>query len=459
MLTAAGLAVRLAIPRGIDVDEATSIHEAGLRLGTLIQTLAHADQRPPLHPLLLWAVRHIFGSGDLVLRAPSIAAGTMLVPIGYLLGAEVFDRRTGLMTGLLAALAPILVWYGQEAREYALEALFCGLVVLGCVRAIQRGRRRDWALHALAAVLAVWSHWFAICVVLATEVVLLAELARRRRMGESVRAWAIAWGVSSAVLAVELVPLAVLAIDQARYSGAYAGVVPGGHGLSFYTTVTNVSYALFGLHPDAVSRVLSAVWPLAMLASLVALGRGVNRRAAVLLACSAGPVLVLFGVGWIAPDAFDARYFVAFLTPALVLVARLATAWPRTGGARLAVAAALAVLSAGALADQQLDHRNPRRYDFRGALAKMDGQLGPRDVLLYEPPDLRYVLEHYRTRVTARPLRDPLPRPDRPGRVVVLVASSMGSQHIVDQRLGALRATRPAGAVERRPGVTTWMFR
>jgi len=465
LLLLAAVAIRLAIPRGIWLDEAISIHQAHLSLPALIQDLAHTDRHPPLHHIVLWLVHRLAGDGDLAMRVPSIAAGAALVPVVYRLGSELFDRRTGLVAALLATVSPILVWYSQEARGYALEALFATLAVLGCVRAIQRGRRRDWALHAVASALAVWTHWFALFVVLATEALLLSELVRRRRLRDPLRAWVTGWGLSTLALVGQLVPLGVLAAAQVQAtgtSGGYAGAASsGGDGVSFYTTVANVSWALFGFHPDDVTRALSAIWPLLMLAALVVMGRGASRRAAVLLACALAPVVALLVLGVASPDVFDVRYFVAAVPAALVLFARLATSWPRTGASRLVVAGALALVLGVGLADQQLNPDNPRRYDFREALARTQAQMGPRDVLLYEPPELRFVLDHYAPDVVARPLDGRLPsREQAPG--LVVLASFLDQERykaVVDRQVGALRATRAEGPPGDLPGVTLRKFR
>jgi uncharacterized membrane protein len=135
------------------------------------------------------------------MRAPSIVAGVLLIAAVYWLGVEVYDRRTGLVAALLATLAPILVWYSQEARGYELEALFCTVAVVGCVRVIKRGSGWDWALHTVAAALAVWTHWFAIFVVLTTELVFLWDLRRRwRAPGQSAGGYVLRWMLATAAL-------------------------------------------------------------------------------------------------------------------------------------------------------------------------------------------------------------------------------------------------------------------
>lgn len=461
----AAVAIRLAIPRGLWLDEAISVHQANLGLSELIQDLAQGDRHPPLHHVLLWIVMRTIGDGDLAMRIPSIAAGALLVPAVYALAAELFDRRTGLVAALLTVLAPILVWYSQEARGYALEALFATLAVLGCARILQRGRPGDFALHAVAAALAVWTHWFALLIVAATELVLLAELIHRRRLGAPVRAFVRRWTLATAALLCQLVPLGLLAIAQMRATGTgggYAGASSSGEGaVSFYALVSNGAWALFGFHPDAVTEVLSAVWPLLMLATLLLIGRGVSGGAALLLACTAGPVLALLLLGLRSADAFDVRYFVAVVPMLLVLVARAARTWPRSAAGRTLATVAIAAVLAAALVDQQTNPDNPRRYDYREALAQVNARARPGDVLLYQPTELRFVLDRYAPRLTARPLDGRLPTRVEARRLTVLTSflDQPRYKRVADRQLGALRTTRDPAGRDELPGVTVWRFR
>ena len=463
-LMVAGLAIRVAIPRGLWLDEAISVEQAKLGLPELIQDLAHTDRHPPLHHLLLWATARTVGDSDLAMRAPSIVAGVLLIAAVYWLGAEVHDRRTGLVAALLATLAPILVWYSQEARGYELEALFCTVAVVGCVRVIKRGGGWDWALHTLAAALALWTHWFAIFVVLTTELVFLWELRRRWRADrQSARGYVVRWMLATAALIAQFVPLALLASEQARAtgtSGGYAGATVDAGGMSFYTIVSNVAWALFGFHPGAVTRLLSAVWPLFMLAALLLLGRRVGRCSAVLVACSTVPVAALLALAIHTPDVFDVRYFVAAVPPALVLFARLALSWPASAAARAVVVAAMAAILAVALVDQQHNDRNPRRYDFREALARAEQRAGPQGVVLYEPDELRYVIDRYAPTLVARPIGVVAPTRTEARRVVVLGSflEQKRNRRATDRIVGALAATRREGPTDRFPGVRLWTF-
>jgi hypothetical protein len=112
--------------------------------------------------------------------------------------------------------------------------------------------------------------------------------------------------VQPVALACQLGPLAVLFASQLKHNGGLARMAGvSSSGVSFYTTVSNVSWGLFGFHPGMVTGVLSALWPLAMLASLVTIGREASARVWLLLACAIVPALAAFTLGLAVPGAFD----------------------------------------------------------------------------------------------------------------------------------------------------------
>jgi hypothetical protein len=135
--------------------------------------------------------------------------------------------------------------------------------------------------------------------------------------------------------------------------------------------------------------------------------------------------------------------------------------WPRSAVGRTLATAALAAVLAAALVDQQTNPNNPRRYDFREALAQVLAQARRGDVLLYQPPELRFVLDRYAPALTARPLNGRLPTRAEAARVTVLTAFLDQDRYkrVADRQLGALRTTRKRAGHDKLPGVTLLRFR
>src|SRR3954449_6193943 len=111
--------------------------------GHAMDAVGFSESAPPLYYALAWAWTQVTGTGEFGLRSLSALAGVATVPVAYLLAAELRDRRAGVFAAALVAVNPMLLWYSQEARGYALLALLCAASALYFVRALECGGRHD----------------------------------------------------------------------------------------------------------------------------------------------------------------------------------------------------------------------------------------------------------------------------------------------------------------------------
>jgi uncharacterized membrane protein len=399
------LAIRLAIPRGIWLDEAISIHQAHLSLHDLFSNLYYGDRHPPLHHLALWLTIRVFGDGELAVRLPSLIAGTLVIPALYELGRELYDRRTGLIAAGFAAVSPLLVWYSQEVRMYAFVTLFGLLALLTQLRVLRNGTMLNWAAYILATAALLWSHYFGLLLIAVQQLIFIGVLVHRYRSKEPVKPLALGFAYSAAVLVMQLVPLAVFAHNQFQSTGAAAGSPSGTYDpLSFYAVVSNMAWALWGYQPNVTTALLSAMWPLLLLLSLLLLGRGGSRQTLILGAAALAPVVLLLIVSVFDRELFEVRYFLLVVPLLLLLIARLVTGWIRKPSARLLVAGGIGLTLVLGLVNQQTNPGNPRLFDFRGAIQDIKRDAGPNSLVLYEPPDMRYVLEYYAPNLRGQPI-------------------------------------------------------
>ena len=76
-------------------------------------------------------------------RASSALAGTLTLPVVYLIGARMGSRRGGLMAAAVLALAGFHVRYSQEARTYAILTFFVALIVLAVIQLVTQPVTRE----------------------------------------------------------------------------------------------------------------------------------------------------------------------------------------------------------------------------------------------------------------------------------------------------------------------------
>jgi uncharacterized membrane protein len=137
-------------------------------------TAIQGDVHPPLWYFIEWLNVRIFGDSTFALRLPSAILSVIAVLLVWRLALAVgFEHRTAFIAGLLAAVLPASVYYGQDARMYPL--LCC--CVLGAALCAMRGR---WWLFALCCIGAVYAQNLGILYTLSIggAVVVIALLSR-----------------------------------------------------------------------------------------------------------------------------------------------------------------------------------------------------------------------------------------------------------------------------------------
>jgi uncharacterized membrane protein len=351
-------------------DEAQAAHEMQLSFGSLIHTIGAQETSPPLYFVLAWLWAKVFGTGEAGLRSLSALAGTAVVPVTYLCARELVSKRAGLVAALLAALSPFLIWYSQEAREYMLLCLFCGLSLLFFARSLRDPSRRNLAWWAVCSALALLTHFFAGFLV-APEAIWLLVSARTRATAVAV----------SAVVVVEAA-LAPLAISDTSHPLGWLTQFP----LSTRIQQVPVSFAFGTLYRS--SMVNYGLLGAALLAGLlmVLLVAGANRRelrGAGVAAALAGAVLLiplLFALA--GHDFYIARALMPAWIPLAVVVGAACTASrARAAGAALAAVLAVSFVLASIRIGNNAQYQRP---NWRAVASALGTPTGPRAIVVYD---------------------------------------------------------------------------
>ena len=197
--------------QSLDFDEAYTVQIVGGSLGHVFRQVPVTESTPPLYYLLQWAWAQVFGVGVVGLRTLSALLGTLVVPVAFAAGRRLGGVRAGLVAALLVAVNPLMVWYSQEARSYALLSLLCALSFWAFVCALERPSVAVLAGWALASAAALATHYFAVFLVGVEAVWLLCVFWRRR----DARRWVVPAVGAVVIVGTALLPLAV---DQASHN-------------------------------------------------------------------------------------------------------------------------------------------------------------------------------------------------------------------------------------------------
>jgi mannosyltransferase len=81
------------------------------------------ERLPPLYFFLLVPF-YILSRSEWTLRLVSVISGIISIPLIYLLGKRLFNKKIGLISALLLAISPFHLYYSQELRPYSLFLFF-----------------------------------------------------------------------------------------------------------------------------------------------------------------------------------------------------------------------------------------------------------------------------------------------------------------------------------------------
>jgi hypothetical protein len=311
---------------------------------SLVGTIRHVTSErggAPLHFVLAWGVAHV-GLGLTGLRLVSLVLAVGSLVATALLGARLADRRTALLATALAAGSWVFLFHGVFGRMYSLFLFTSTLAALALLRALERGRARDWALWSLAMLACIASHPYGALVLAGQGLFVLLE--RRRLLPASV------------AFAATLAAGTPFWLTDRRLADRFdMGVGGGGAQLGGPRQVGNFLWSA------AADFSVGLRWPLFVVAALLAVGIVVVPRRAALLGLSllAVPVGAFLAAKLHTAAAPQTRHLI-FLLPFFWLVAA-AGLLRLLGRMPLLVVLAAAALVAGEAS--WVSHRTPQFLD------------------------------------------------------------------------------------------------
>lgn len=379
MLLAAVLRFATLGAQSLWFDEAATWDVVHRSFGTMLERLPDGESNPPLFYVLEWGWTRVFGDGEAGLRSLSALAGLLTVPVGYAIGRRVGGARAGLATAALVAVNPLLVWFSQEARSYALAVLLSAVALLAFLHARHDARGRVLAGWAVASALALATHYFTVFVLLPQALWLLW---RHPRRGAAI----------AAVAAVAACGLALLPLLLAQRGNPYD---IASESIAVRLAQVPKQFLLGYRGPLAL--------PLGLLGAALALGGAwlllrrtdpALRRSALLVAVigAAGVVLPLLAA-LAGADYLNARNVLPALVPVLAALA-VGCAAGRAARAGAVLLAGLCALSLGIVVAVAADAEY-QRPDWR-ALAQALGRSDEARALVITPATGELVLRYYR---------------------------------------------------------------
>jgi mannosyltransferase len=346
---------------------------------TAIPGVLRQDGSPPLYYMLLHVWMDVFGRSETAVHWLSLSAALLTIPAAMWAGWSLWGKRAGYMGAVLCALIPFLTAYGEEARMYALMALFALLTSAFFVHAFVYRRRGYIAPFAVGQALMLYTHswgiFFGIGAFLALAYLWRVAPGEERR--GLLRAGALGFG-GAALLYLPWVPTLLY---QTGHTGA-----PWANKPRFGVPIQIARDVLGGYGP-AVGLLLVGGFGLALI--LGARRAREDRERLSVFVLVAIP-LVTIALAWLLSQlspAWASRYFAAFVGPLLLL---LALGLSRAG--RLGIFALVVICAFWVKPTQYVDGY---KSDVRDIGAEVGAQMRRGDLVLVGQPEQAPLVWYY----------------------------------------------------------------
>jgi len=188
------------------LDEALSIKESAMSpMG-----IAEDTQQPPLYFIILNFWINLLGTSEVALRSLSAIFGIISILLIYQVGSILFDRRVGLISGLLLTISSFHIYYSQEVRCYSLLVLLSLLSYLFFIKILRGDRKWHYPCYFLATLLMGYTHIYGLLIIVSQILYFLLFWSKYRLQR-------VKFAITAAVTIVTLLPLVPLLGGQVIY--------------------------------------------------------------------------------------------------------------------------------------------------------------------------------------------------------------------------------------------------
>lgn len=405
LLAAYGARVHLLEAQSLWNDEGSSYVQALRSVPQIIEN-AGRDIHPPGYYLLLAGWRLLTGETEFALRSLSVLASALTVALVYRIGARLFGRGAGALAAALVALNTFSIHYAQEARMYALLALWgaAGMALVAERSATERQssaeKRRSDAVWVSSLMLVnaagLYTHYAYPFALLAQGLAFLALLTGRprARLPRPLILYALANG-GALLLFLPWLPTALRQVMGWPNTGQPIPAVEAlGAVLGWF--------ALGITHESGSDWASVFILGFTLIGLLIGLRRGAARPIALALLWALLPAALFLLLGLFRPANLkfllpSQAGFALCVGAALHGWTRLAAGTRYIPSLRLIIGSTVAIILLAALSGLPSLYSDPRyqRADYRAISALIMADSRPGDAIILDAPNQEEVFRYY----------------------------------------------------------------
>ncbi len=377
------------------LDEGSSITMARLDWFNFLRILWRREMNMVLYYLLLRGWLHL-GDSVAFIRGLSVVFAVAAIPAIFLLGRKMQGTGFGLVSALLLSINAFQVRYAQEVRSYSLLVLLVIASSYWFVAAVDSRRRRDWNWYIAASALAIYTHFFAVLVVVSHWVALRII----SRVTTMVSPDEVRTQFRRAAQLIALWTLPIWLFIATTGAGPIAWIPKPG-----FNSVIDLTKKLSGNAGTALLALYVVCVALGLAAGIVSI---VRRRAdaasCILLVCWLSVPLVIVLLVSLARPILAPRYMIISLSAWVMLAAAGITFIRPRLLAGILVAAVVWLGIAGVRSYYKVDF-DIGRNDVRSATAYILAHSQPKDGIVFYTLSTRFPYDYYAAhdKVEAKP--------------------------------------------------------
>lgn len=171
--------LKLASESFLNADEALHFMAANQRSWKLTYQASLTISHPPLLIFVLHIWR-VFGTSEIVLRLPSVLAGTVFCWVFFHWLSDLFGSETGLVGLMFASFLPPMIALSAEIRQYSLLLCFAICTMYFLERALAKHSAGEMLLCSICLWLAMLSQYSAVLLAAALGTYALLRMFRQR---------------------------------------------------------------------------------------------------------------------------------------------------------------------------------------------------------------------------------------------------------------------------------------
>lgn len=385
---AVGVVLRFWTRSELWLDEALAVNIAHLPLSQLHQALKE-DGAPPLYYVLLHYWMVLFGTSDSAVRALSGLLSVLTLPVAWVAGRRYGGRSAAWAVVLLLATSPFAVYYGTEARMYALVMFLtaCGFVALD--RALRGPKPGNLVAVALVTAALLYTQYWSLYLIGVLGLYLLVRCLVAPGRGRA-KSW---WALGAVVVGcLAFAPWWSTFVYQSRHTGTpWAAPANFAAVINAITGFTD-NQATLSTGGSDQGRLLAVLY--FVFAALAIFGIARDRwhidldlrtrpKARGVAFVVIGTLFVAIGGGILSHSAFSPRYASVIYVPWLLLVALglLTLESPKLRAVVLLAGAAAGLAAA-------VPNISTQRTQAKPVVEVLDAHVQPGDVVAFCPDQL-----------------------------------------------------------------------